>query len=224
MLRVMFPPILTLWALAGLVWADEPQDASPPQTYELMINGESFLVQLDRQTKLASKDKSSAGYQVALRIASRQRVELNTLRFEYEWPANVSDDRRRPERTIRLRHELGYTMFLTDLGPGVESEDEAIKILRDSVNESLRASGCRNLKVSEPYQSKFAGCKGKGVTFRYQDQHDFDHTCVAYVLSGTDFAATCVFQYFDKDGTNAKPKIKATLDSVQAIRQKDPDR
>ena len=64
-----------------------------------MINGESFVVHLDQAVKLESRDHPGAAYQVALRLALHQRVELNTLAFEYDWPATATDSQQRSNRT-----------------------------------------------------------------------------------------------------------------------------
>jgi hypothetical protein len=215
---------LPLWLLAALAIAtaspaaDEAASPTPPQTFELLINGESFLVELDRQGKLESKEKPGASYQVALRIAPQQRLELNTIRFQYEWPAVVTDDRRKPERIARIRHELGYSMIVTDAGRPIEAKDEAVKALCDAVSASLKDSGAKEVNVSKPFDRKFAGCDSKGATVRYQDGQGMAQTCVVYLLTGPAFAATCIVQFYDKDADNVLPKIKATLDSVQGLR------
>ena len=93
-----------------------PPVGPPPLTYELMINGESFLVEGDRAVKLESKEKPGTSYKVALRVAPTQRIRLNSIQFEYDLPAKAEDDGKRENRSVRIAHELGFTMLINDLG------------------------------------------------------------------------------------------------------------
>ena len=218
---MMFAPaaLVVSLALAQASAAPEPAEQTlPPRTYELMIDGESFLIDLDRQSKLQSKEKPGTAYQVAVRISPQQRIELNSLRFQYDWPATVSDDHGRPARSVRVRSEAGYTILLTDMGNTVEAREEALKILIESATESIRDSGGTAIVAGKPHDRKFAGCEAKGTTLRYKDRQDFEQTCVVYLLTAPNFAASCVVQYFEKDAETVLPRLKAVLDSVQALR------
>ena len=139
--------------LSGSTTAEKPLY---PTTYELMINGESFVVHLNQAAKLESRDHPGTTYQVGLRLALHQRVELSTLEFEYDWPATVTDSRQRSSRTVRLEHELGFDITLTDLGRPIEAETraESLDILEDSVAEGLREAKVQKLTVSESYALK----------------------------------------------------------------------
>ena len=102
----------------------EPPAASPPTVYEVQINGESFLVEANRQTKLESKEKPGVRYDVAVRVAPTQRVRLGTLQFEYELPAKVEVGGRRENRSARLVHELGFSLLISDLGRPLDSKGQ----------------------------------------------------------------------------------------------------
>jgi hypothetical protein len=197
----------------------EPASTAPPQTYELKINGESFLVDANRFTKLASKEKPGVSYNVALRVAPVQRVRLNTLQFEYETPGKVQDDGKRENRSARLTHELGFSILLTDLGHPLETkaQEQTLKMLVESVTGALRDQKAAGIEVSEPHQRKFDGSSARGVTIRYRDAKGFGHVCPVYVLSGPTFAASCVTEYLDRDSDDVLPLIKKTLDSVHAL-------
>ena len=205
---------------AGRPARADQTSGTPPLTYELMINGESFLVEADRQVKLESPEKPGVTYDVALRIALRQRVRLNTLEFQYDWPARVEDDHRKPHRTVRIRHELGFTMLITDLGQPLDDEEqtETLKILKESTVQSLRESRMGDISVSDPPPRKFDGADGHGVIIRYQDREGFDQTCLVYLLTGPTFAGSCVVNYFEIDEGTIVPKVKSTLDSIRAVR------
>ncbi len=205
-----------LWGWSGLARCDE---AALPSTYELMINGESFLVELDRPAKLRSKDKPEVQYDVALRVAMKQRVTLNSVRFTYDWPARLADDQRPGRRQVRLRHELGYTMLLTDLGRPLlpEAEEATFKLLKDSVVQSLRESGMVELTEAGPAALRSAGAKVRGASLHYRDRQGFEQTCLVYLLAGPTFSCTCVVQYFDSDAESVKPRIQSTLESLEAV-------
>ena len=96
-------------AVAARVSAQEGRE-SPPTTYEIQINGESFLVEVNRLVKLESEQNPGQSYEVALRVAPTQHRTLNTFRFDYDLPARLHDDEGRRQRTVRLTHELGFTM------------------------------------------------------------------------------------------------------------------
>ena len=49
---------------------------TPPVTYEVQINGESFPVEANRAVKVDSQEKPGVGYNVAVRVAPTQQVRL----------------------------------------------------------------------------------------------------------------------------------------------------
>lgn len=204
-------------ALSGPQAGAQPTSGSPPLSYELRINGESFTIQADRQERLDSSQSPGVTYDVALRIAMVQPVELNTFRFEYRWPARVEEDRGEGRRTVRIRHELGYTMLITDLGPGLEdgTEDEVLKLLSDSVVGGLRASNLDEIRVDEPHTHKFPSAAGRGVVIRYRDAQGYDQVSLVYLLTGEEFAAGVVAQYFQRDADNVLPGIRKTIESIR---------
>ena len=210
--------LLGLFLLNHDVQADQ-SSGSPPLTYELMINGESFLVQADRQNNLKSQD-SGATYDVALRIAPKQRVDLNSLTFVYDWPAVVEDDHGRVQRVVKIRHELGYTMLLTDFGASIESDarDKALKLIWESVVEGFKSAKIDDIEVSEPHTHQFPEAEGRGVVIDYRGPQGFDQTCLVYLLVGKEFAAGCVVQYFDRDGDAVLPRVRGTIESIGPLR------
>ena len=113
--------------------------------------------------KLESKTKPGVTYDVALRIALEQPLRLNTLRFEYDWPAKVEDDRGRPHRTVRIRHELGYSVMITDLGQPLDadSQDKVLKILQESTIQGFQQTGIQETIVADLPSRQFAGSVGR---------------------------------------------------------------
>ena len=199
-------------------WA-RPASTAPPVTYEVQINGESFLVEANRVVKVESKEKPGVSYNVAVRVAPTQRVRLNTIQFEYELPAKVEDNGKRENRSARLTHELGFSILLSDLGQPLEpkAQEATLKMLVDSVTAELREEKATGIDVSAPHQRTFDGSAARGVTIRYRDAKDFGHVYLLYVLTGPTFAATCVVEYLDRDSEDVLPLVKKTLDSVRAI-------
>lgn len=190
----------------------------PASTYEVQINGESFEVEANRVIKLESKEKPGVSYKVAVRVAPTQRIRLNNVQFAYELPAKVEDGGKRGNRSIRLTHELGFSMLLSDLGPSLEpkAQQETLKMLVESVTSALREENAAAVEVSEPHERAFEGSAARGITVRYRDAKDFGHTCLLYVLTGPTFAVSCVVEYLDNDGDDVLPLVKKTLDSVRA--------
>jgi hypothetical protein len=195
-----------------------PPGSGPPLTYELIINGEAFQVEANRAVKLESRKQPGVVYDVALRIAPTQRVRMNTFRFDYDLPAQIHDDGGRKQRSVRLVHELGFTMLLTDLGGPVDpsDRDKALTILTDSVEKSLDQRKVTDVKLGEPRDLSFDGAGGRGRTIHYQDAQGFGHTDVVCLLAGEGFAATCVVEYVDADAEDVVPLIRRVLDSVRA--------
>jgi hypothetical protein len=200
------------------VWA-QADSSSPPLTYEVLINGESFQVEGNRLVKLQSKEKPGTSYRIAIRVAPTQVLRLNTVLLEYDMPAKVSDDGRREQRTVRLQHELGYSMWITDLGQpsDAKGQAEALKVLTDSVAESYRQSKAVKVEVGKASEKKFAGSTAQCTVIRCQDAQGFKNTCLACVLSGEKYAVTCVIQYLDKDENDVKPLFLKTLNSIRPI-------
>jgi len=190
-----------------------------PSRYELMIDGESFLIEVNRMTRLQSKEKPGVGYEVALRVAPVQRLKLDSVQFEYDWMTHVVDDRKPRQRTARLTHELGFSMLITDLGAAlpVEAQDEALKILAESVDKSYREMSVKDLEVGEPHDRKFDGTSGRGLVIYYRDDQGLSRSCLIYVLAGPNFTVSCIVQYLDRDFENVKPLLLQTLDSFRPV-------
>jgi hypothetical protein len=189
-------------------------------TYELMINGESFLVEADQLVRVESRDKPGVVYDVALRIAPKQRVRLSSVQFEYLWPADVELERQGASHSARIRHELGYSVLITDLGARLEEDTakKALDILRESTVESLTGSGALNIEVSKDHERRFGHSDGLGLTIKYQDEQEVDHTCLVYVLSGESFSCSAILHYLDRAAGHVLSQMKATLDSIRPAR------
>lgn len=222
----MLRSIAALFVVAATMANSSPCQAespatSPPSLYEVQINGESFLVEANRQIKLESKVKPGTSYNVAVRIAPTQRVRLNTIQFDYDLPAKVEVDNHRENRSARLAHELGLSILLCDLGHPLDTknQDEALKILLKSVTTTLQAAKIGEIEVSKSHQRNFDGSSARGATIRYRDAQGIGHVYLVYVLTGPNHAATCVAEYLENDSDDVLPLVKKTLDSVRPTDQ-----
>ena len=217
---IVFLVMLTaMLAGSAVAWAQPGSDVRPSM-YELVIDGERFLVEANRLIKLKSQKNPNTGYDVALRIAPTQRLRLNSVQFDYDWLSRVQDDHGRDRRTARLAHELGFTMLITDMGQplAAEATEKALKIVVDSVAETFTGLDVKDLEVGQPRNRMFTGTSGRGVVVRYRDEQESGHTCLVYVLNGSSFAVSCVIQYVDDDLDDVKLLIKKTLDSFRPLR------
>jgi hypothetical protein len=212
-------PVLLFVGLPLPAWG-QTGSSDPPLTYELLINGENFVIQANQFSRLESQEKPGVVYEVAVRIAPQQRVRLKNLCFEYAWPAKCEVEGRGPQPTARIRHELGYTILITDLGRSMEEETKpkALEILSTSAVESFTGTGASQIRVSQPHQRRFGHCDGRGVVIRYQDQQDVEHVCLVYVLTSEDFASSAIVHYLDVHADTVLQQIKAALDSVRAAK------
>ncbi len=201
----------------GPAWVRSEPTAAPV-TYELMINGESFSVEENRVIKLQSSRKPEVEYEVAIRVAPMQQLRLATCQLDYDWLARVDVDRKKPLQTVRIRHELGFTMLITDLGQPLEAkaQSELLDVLAQSLAASFQEMS-EKVETSKPHTRQFAAAVGRGVVVRYTDKQGYGHTGLAYVLSGANFTATCVVQYLDADKDDVLPLIKKTLDSFRSL-------
>lgn len=210
--------LIAMALLDGLQARAQTAQAVPASTYEVQINGENFEVEANRVVKLESKEKPGVVYNVAVRVAQTQRVRLGNVQFEYDLPAKVVEDGSRANRSMRLTHELGFSILLTDLGSTLDTkaEEDALKMLVESVTSALQEEKATAVDVSGTHERKFDGSSARGVTVRYRDAKDFGHVCLLYVLTGPTFAVSCVAEYVEDDGDDVLPLVKKTLDSVRA--------
>jgi hypothetical protein len=193
--------------------------SSPPQPtlYDLIINGETFQIQPNRVVKLKSQRLGGPTYEVALRVAPVQRVCLENLSFDYDLPAVV--EKRGPGEGLsaKVRHELGFTLLVNDLGRALapDQQTQVLDRMVDSARAAFLELAGRDVVVEKPYQRKFASMSATGVTVRYRDKQNLGHTCLLYVFAGDRFAGSCLVQYIDRDEDDVLPLVKKTLDSLR---------
>lgn len=217
------PFLMLACILVGVVRvspAATPQ-ALAPKTYELMINGESFQVEANRVVRLQSKRTPGVTYQVAIRVAPVQHMKLDRLQFDYDVRADVERPRDQQQPSVKLRHQLGFSMMLTELGPPLKSGDQEklLEALAESIRKNFRQRGVKpgDIKVARLDDHQFEGAFGCGLRIRYPDAQQIAHSTLVYVLVGKSFSASCIVEFLDTDSENVLPLVKKTIDSVRDL-------
>jgi len=194
---------------------------SPPTTYELMINGESFLLEAGRLVKLPSQLRPGTVYEVAIRISPVQYLRLNQIRLAYDLRTKVEDNRQAERRSVRLAHPQNCHMLITELGDPLEPADRetALRMLTESVVQSYRGRHIpdNRMELSRLENMLLPGAEARGVQIRYQDAHGIEHRSLVYLLVGKTFTCSCIFEYLQADEASVLPIVKRTLDSVEPI-------
>ena len=184
-----------------------------------MINGEMFTVEANRRAKLKSQTKPGVAYDVAIQIAMEQQVRLDRLRFTYEWPATVQESRRNGQRTVRIRHELGFTVIITDLGPAMDAKGQAelLRILTASMSETLQESEVKKLETAAPREWKFTNPPVAAFNSAMKTNRQLRKPPWFLVLSDPNFTASCIVQYFDGNAENVLPGSAEIVDSIRGL-------
>ena len=210
------PPFVLFLLVSGPIGAEPPNPA--PRRYELLIDGENFVVELDQFATLPSKTREGTKYQVALRVAEYQPWSLNTVKFEYHRGFRVEDDGRETVRTAKLVHDLGFEMHITDLGGPLEKEAEpkALKLVVDLATESLREQNVKDLKTTKPASLKLGAMNGQRVGIEYS-REGVNRRSLAYLLTSEQRSASIVVDYAASDQEDVLPLIEPTLASVKSF-------
>ena len=100
--------------------AAQPAAGDPPKTYEVQIDGESFLVESgQRPIKVESKLKKGTTYKLAVREAMTQTLRLNSVNWNMACRPRYMTTRARTCELRKLFTNLDFGLTITDLGrPG----------------------------------------------------------------------------------------------------------
>lgn len=206
--------LLAGWSLA----AAAPRDEVPPLVFELSIDGETFLIEPEKQMELKSKDNPGKTYKVALRLAQRQRWVLNTIRFEYDGAFKVDDDNEAETRTATLTHELGFSLAVMDVGPAPEkaAATKLVQQLADSMANSYKQGGATEVTVAKPADRKFGALSGQEIRIDYVDRNKKKSTTLVTLIVAGKQAGACVLSYPTAREAEVMPMAKVTLESMSA--------
>jgi len=203
------------WALAGgPIGLESPM----PTTYELMINGESFLVEANQLVRLQSQLRPGTVYEVGLRVSPIQYLRLNQIRLAYALRTKVEDDRQAERRTVRLVHPKGGHVLITELGEPLDAADRetALRMLSEAMVQSYRQRGIPDaqMELSRLETVQLPGAEARGVRIRYQDAKQIEHQALVYLLVGKSFTCSCIVEYLQPDEAHILPMVKRILDSI----------
>lgn len=211
-----------LWGMMGAEGPAAGPTQATPTTYELMINGESFLLEANRLVKLQSKLHPNLTYEVAIRVSPVQYLRLNQIRLTYDLRTKVEDNRQAERRSVRLSHPQGCYMLITEIeGPLAQTDrDKALQMLTESVVQSYqqRQISDGKMELTRLENTQFSAVEARGVQIRYQDAQGIRHRSLIYLLVGKTFTCSCIIEYLDADEAQVLPIIKRTLDSIEPIR------
>ncbi|MCS7305906.1 MAG: hypothetical protein NZ602_12475 [Thermoguttaceae bacterium] len=192
-----------------------------PTTYELMINGESFLLEVNQLVRLQSQLRPGTVYEVALRVSPIQYLRLNQIRLMYDLRCKVEDDRQPQRRTVRLVHPHGCHLLITELGEPLAGDDRetALRILTEATVQSYRQRGIpeEKMEVSRLETTQLPSAEARGVRIRYQDAKGIEHQGLIYLLVGKTFTCSFIVEYLQTDEDRVLPIAKRILDSIQPL-------
>jgi hypothetical protein len=212
--RLLLVAVVASWVSPALAQFED----QPPARYEIIINGENFVVEENRVAKLKSVKNPGQVYELAVRFATLQPWRLNAIEFDYDQGFAVRDDRDAEQRRAELKHNLGFQMTVTDLG-GTVPEDRAAKalaVLIEATTLELERDGGVEITVAKPTVRKFGEAQARGVVIAYQ-QDGVAARALAYLVTSKNFACTCVIDYPLAKQDAVLPMVKPTLESFRAV-------
>ncbi len=189
-------------------------------TYEVQIDGESFQVEGNqRPIKVESTLKKGTTYTLAVRVAMTQKLRLNSVQMEYGLWAKVIDNKSRDLRVVRIVHDLGFSLTITDLGHAldVKHQDDLLKTLADDAVKRFSDRKATDLKRTEPKDRKFGSSAGKWLSINYNDSEGVARTCMVFVLSGEKYTVSAVAEFRDQDKEDVGAWAMNALRSIRPL-------
>ncbi len=210
---------LLVATVPGPVSAQLHPDA-PPVTYEVQIDGESFLVEgSQRPIKVESKLKKGTTYTLALRVAMTQPLRLNSVQMEYGMWATVTDNKRKDLRIAQIDHELKFRFTIMDLGNvlNAEQQDKLLKTLAEDAVKRFTERKATDLKPTKPKAQKFGPSDGRWLRINYNDSEGVLRTCMIFVLSGEKYTVSAVAEFRDVDKEDVGSWVMSALGSIRPL-------
>lgn len=203
-------------SLAPTLAAAQFED-QPPARYEIVIDGENFTVEENRVTTVRSQKNPDRTYQVAVRVAPLQPWRLNNIEFLYNQGFAVRDDRAAELRRAELRHNLGFTVAITDLGGTIDAEDreKAVQLLIEATVIELQRDGGADIEPGKITTRKFGPVTGTGAALDYQ-QDGVPYRALAYLMTTAETATSVLIDYPAAKQEAALAIVKPTLESFQS--------
>lgn len=190
-------------------------------SYELTINGKSFDIQLGEQLRVPPvKALKDGNNRYSVQIAPTQLAKMNTLQLRYPYPSRAFDDEEKKERTIRVYHEMGFAILVTDFGGPLNNPETSIPKIVDVLKETLREELVGGLKNPKEASSKLEyvtknGTRVNGVIVQVKLSDVKIVEAAAFTISNEKFFATLTLQLFGIPFEHVRGKIKDMLESFE---------
>ena len=191
-------------------------------SYELTINGKSYDIQLGEQLRTPPvKALKDGNNRYSVQIAPTQLAKMNTLQLRYPYPSRAFDDEATKERTIRVYHEMGFAILVTDFGGPLNNPETSIPKIVDVLKETLREELVGDLKNPKEASSKLEyvtknGTRVNGVIVQVKLSDAKIVEAAAFTISNEKFFATLTLQLFGIPFEHVRGKIKDMLESFEA--------
>ncbi len=198
----------------------QPSPSDSPVNYEVQIDGESFLVEGgQRPIKVESKLKKGTTYTLAVRVAMTQPLRLNSVQMEYGMWATVNDNKRKDLRIVQIKHELGFSLEITDLGQASDAkhQDDLLKTLAENAVKRFTDQKATDLKQSPPKTQKFGSSDSKWLRINYKDSEGVARTCMIFVLFGEKYTVSAVAEFRDQDKDDVGSWVMSALGSIRPL-------
>ena len=198
----------------------QPNAGDPPVTYEVQIDGESFQVEgSQRPIKVESKLKKGTTYTLAVRVAMTQILRLNSVQLDYGMWAKVIDNKDKDLRVVKIVHDLGFSLAVTDLGHALDAkhQDDLLKTLADDAEKRFTDRKATDLKRMELKDMKFGSSVGKRSRINYKDSEGVVRTCMIFVLSGEKYTVSAVAEFRDQDQEDVVPWVVNAIGSIRPL-------
>ena len=192
------------------------QDSEEPQFYEVIIDGKSFVVKKNKPTVVVSEEDPSVTYELAVRVEPPQQKKLNTVEFTHDWLFKVHDNHDKKLRRVRLVHEMGFTMIITDLGGPIPPENQiaaSTELIKEAVG---MCKDMNEVTVKDEHRLNLPNAVLRGAVVHYKSK-EVANSLLVQTICGKDFAVTCITHYLDDDFPDIKGLIKNTVESFRPI-------
>ncbi len=190
-----------------------------PTRYEIMLNGESFNVELNQIQQLTSRDDPKKSYQVAIRVAEYQPWRLNTFAIDYHRGFQVEeDDQGETLRRVVFRHALGFELTVHDLGGPIDRERRAgaLKLLVDATQALLQEQAQKQVRVTPPKQLKLGPFEATRVGLSCQ-QANQQQRALVFFFAGPTSSGSCVLRYPAAAQADVLAIVQPMLQSLQPV-------
>ncbi len=212
----------------------------PATSFELCHNGKNLFLELGDITKSAPVKTPKDGVdRYVLRVSPFQLAKMETIQFRYPYPARAFVDTSAENTVVRVYHQAGYAIIVTDFGGPLQNQNDAkqaLDILEKTIKEQLTGEQKNPEIVSRQFDTPCKNATIRGVSvqmrLRYttqndtaegkaavQTNHNDVYETLGWTISTDKMFATVVVQMFDHPTLDAKDDIMTMLNSFELKRK-----